>query len=213
MRKVTTMPSSIWPKISSRPDPYRFYLKKLGALYEKMDSRYEEASNHYGFVCRGCDENCCRTKFYHHTFLEYLYLKERFDALSKEKHHTIIYRAKAVCDAHLTADRNGIVPREMCPLNVDSRCLLYSHRPMICRLHGIPHELNRPGLSVQFHQGCNDFYDACKTTDYYPFDRTAIYMELATLEKQFKAEYDIKPKAKMTIAEMLVTYHETHRYR
>jgi len=206
------MTSSILPKISSKPYVYRPFLKNLIDLYEKMDTRYNEASIHYSFVCRGCDENCCRTKFYHHTYLEYLYLKEGFDALFDEKKHTIIYRARAVCDAHVIADRNGIVPREMCPLNADGLCLLYSHRPMICRLHGIPHELSRPGQTGQFHQGCNDFHDACNTIDYYPFDRTPIYSELASLEKQFKAEFVIKQKAKMTIAEMIMTYHETDRH-
>ena len=84
------MTSSILPKISSKPYVYRPFLKNLIDLYEKMDTRYNEASIHYSFVCRGCDENCCRTKFYHHTYLEYLYLKEGFDALFDEKKHTII---------------------------------------------------------------------------------------------------------------------------
>ena len=49
--------------------------------------------------------------------------------------------------------------------------------------------------------------------DYYPFDRTPLYMEMAALEKQFKAESGINQKVKMTIAEMIMTYHETDRHR
>ena len=210
---MTIISSSTIRQLSSQPDLYDAFRKNVVDLYDKMDSRHNEAAIHYGFVCSGCEENCCRTKFYHHTYLECLYLKEGFDALSEENKHTIIYRARAVCDAHSIADRNGIVAREMCPLNVDSQCLLYSHRPMICRLHGIPHELIRPGQTVQFHQGCNDFHDAFNAMDYYPFDRTPLYMEMATLEKRFKAESGINQKVKMTIAEMIMTYHETDRHR
>ncbi len=210
---MTIISSSIIRQLSSQPSPYDAFRKNLVDLYDKMDSRYDDAAIRYGFVCSGCEENCCRTKFYHHTYLETLYLKEGFDALSEKNKNTIIYRARAVRDAHTIADRNSIAAREMCPFNSDSRCLLYSHRPMICRLHGIPHELNRPGKPGQFHQGCNDFHDVFNAMAYYPFDRTPLYMEMAALEKWFKSESGFNQKVKMTIAEMIMTYHETDRHR
>ena len=205
---MAILSSFIMRELLSQPDPYAPFRENMIDLYDKMDCRYNEAAIHYGFFCNGCEENCCRTKFYHHTYLEYLYLKKGFDTLSEDVKHTIIYRARAVCHAHAMADRNGIVAREMCPLNVGGQCLLYTHRPMICRLHGIPHELSRPGQSVQIHQGCNDFHEAFNATDYYPFDRTPLYTELAALEKQFRAESGINQKVKMTIAEMIMTYHD-----
>lgn len=210
---MTIISSTVIGHLSTRPDRYDSFRKDFIELVDKMDRRYDEAAIHYGFVCRGCDENCCRTKFYHHTYLEYLYLKEGFNKLSEEQQQTIIYRAKVVHDAHSMANRTGVVAREMCPFNVGNRCLLYSYRPMICRLHGIPHELRRPGQAVQFHHGCDDFHEVHHAMNYYPFDRTPLYMEMAALEKQFKTESGIQQKVKMTIAEMVMTYHETDRHR
>ena len=54
-----------------------------------MDADYASVSRAYGFTCRGCDENCCRTKFYHHTFLEYLYIKAGFELFEPDKQVTM----------------------------------------------------------------------------------------------------------------------------
>ena len=169
-----------------------------------MDRRYDEAATHYGFICRGCKDNCCRTKFYHHTYLECLYLKEGFDTLSEDHQHTVLNRAKAVRDAHAIADRKGIVSREMCPFNVGNRCLLYSHRPMICRLHGIPHELNRPDGRVTQGPGCGEFDTRCENKGYVPFDRTPHYRRLAKLEGELRRRVAFGRKIRMTVAEMVM---------
>jgi Fe-S-cluster containining protein len=180
---------------------YSPYLVRLVDIYDEMDKTYEETACRYGFICRGCDDNCCRTRFYHHTFLEYLYLREGFGALPKETKQEITNRARVVCDQ---------MPREIdrfvqiCPLNFDGRCILYAHRPMICRLHGIPHELRKPGTDVQYHQGCAAFHNQYKDSAYFRFDRTPLYLNLAKLEKGLKTAMGITDRVRITVAEMLI---------
>ena len=123
-----------------QPSEYLPCLSKLKALYAEMDRQYEHAASHYGFICSGCDDNCCRTRFYHHTFLEYLYIIDGFNRLSAEIKRETRNRARKVCNQ---MNEENTPFGQMCPLNFEGRCILYIHRPMICRLHGIPHELRK----------------------------------------------------------------------
>jgi Fe-S-cluster containining protein len=96
----------------------------------------------------------------------------------------------------------------MCPLNRDGQCVAYPYRPMICRLHGIPHELHRPGGKIIKNPGCDSFFDQCRdrgTTEYIRFDRTPFYQQMAMLEKELRQETGYAEKIKLTIAQMLVT--------
>ena len=45
-------------------------------IYAAMDHAYSVIADQLGFVCSGCEENCCRSRFYHYTYLEYFYLLE-----------------------------------------------------------------------------------------------------------------------------------------
>ena len=74
---------------------------------------------------------------------------------------------------------------------------------MICRLHGIPHELHTPGRDIICQPGCEAFSEQFGEKDYHRFDRTPFYLELASLEKDLKQAADITTKIKMTIADML----------
>ena len=93
----------------------------------------------------------------------------------------------------------------MCPLNLDEMCILYPYRPMICRLHGIPHELKRPEQKTIYGPGCETFDHRCGRRAYFEFDRTPFYQELAKLEQAVKQALGIAEKFKMTIAEMIIT--------
>lgn len=182
----------------------RPFISRLRGLFDRMDRRYAAVSEAYGFVCRGCEDNCCRTRFYHHTVIEYYYIREGFETLHEEQRQKIRHRAGIVDQVHSIADRKGLSAKEMCPLNVDGRCILYAYRPMICRLHGIPHELHRPGKGVERHPGCNAFYDQCPSPAYIEFDRTAFYIEMAKLEQDVKIALGVSQKVKMTVARMLM---------
>lgn len=189
-----------------------FLLHRLADIFEDMDRAYQTASRHYAFQCNGCDENCCMTHFFHHTHLEYHYLMEGIRKLEGNLQKTVFEKAADVAQQSEFAGKPGEPVRIMCPLNHDGLCLVYHHRPMICRLHGIPHELHPPGKPAVYGPGCNQFDAQCGTRQYTPFDRTPFYASIARLEKELKQHTGITAKFKKTIAQMLVEHNEIDRY-
>jgi len=185
---------------------YPVFLDRLQEIFDAMDRAYNEAAEYYQFFCSGCTDSCCLMRFYHHTFLEYLYLLTGYQSVAKKKQNAIIKRAATVCRKTAAVDRQAIRVRHMCPLNIDGLCSLYAYRPMICRMHGIAHELHQPGKAVTFAPGCHVFTKQCSQKEYHPFDRTPFYIELAKLENEFKQAAGIETKIKMTIAEMVCTF-------
>ncbi|CAN2041811.1 YkgJ family cysteine cluster protein [Candidatus Magnetomoraceae bacterium gMMP-15] len=189
------------------------FLENLEKIYEFMDKSYENAALHYGFKCKGCEDNCCFTRFYHHTRIEQFYLIHGFNTLSENQKHEISERAYVVCKKTEKADSIGKKVRLMCPLNFNERCILYQYRPMICRLHGLAHELRPPGRPVQYSPGCDVFTKYCENhvKKYYTFDRTPFYMRMAGLERDLKASLGINEKIKMTVAEIIVDYEKEEK--
>ncbi len=177
----------------------------LSHLYQEMDRSWENTASQYGFQCNGCSENCCETEFYHHTFIEKAYLLHGFKQLPGPAMVSAAKRAKKVCTKRNIASRKGKSIRIICPLNLEGKCILYQFRPMICRLHGIPHELYTPFKGKLQQPGCNagaTFFQAA----YYPFDRTLFYSKMASIEKKY-LEFNFKGTAKrikQTIAQMIV---------
>jgi hypothetical protein len=64
-------------------------LSRLEILFDEMDRAYAQVSDRYGFQCNGCSDNCCLTRFYHHTLLEYLYLVEGMRSLEPDRRRSI----------------------------------------------------------------------------------------------------------------------------
>jgi Fe-S-cluster containining protein len=190
----------------SIPKKQTRFLKQLKSIYAVMDRKYREAADYYGFHCTGCGNNCCFTRFYHHTLLEYLYLREGFQALAPKMKNEIKQRASEVCGTTAAADIQAPPLRLMCPLNFDGLCRLYGFRPMICRLHGLPHELRQPGKDIVHHPGCADFTAQCFEKEYFKFDRTFFFIEMAALEQELRQAVGIIQKIKMSVAEMLTTF-------
>jgi Fe-S-cluster containining protein len=183
-------------------------LKRLGTLFGEMHRGYAAVAGQYGFQCNGCADNCCMTRFYHHTLLECLYLLEGLQTLDSDVRHAICEKALTVTARMEAADRQGKALRIMCPLNQNDRCTLYPYRPMICRLHGIPHELQRTGGNPIMNPGCDAFFHQCRQrgqTNYIRFDRTPFYRQMASLEQQLRRETGYPDKIKFTIAQMLVS--------
>ena len=180
------------------------FVQLLKPIYAAMDDAYEQAAQQYGFSCDGCRDNCCRTRFYHHTLIEYVYLKKGLMSLSVEMQDRVRSRAITVMDTIEKAHDNQGAIRSMCPLNVDTRCILYPYRPMICRLHGIPHELKKPGQPGIMGPGCGTFDSRCGRKPYICFDRTAIYRDMAKLEQAVRQATRVQDRIKMTIAEMIL---------
>jgi Fe-S-cluster containining protein len=184
---------------------YTDFIDRLKRFYVAMDQAYNRAAGHYGFACAGCRDNCCRTRFYHHTVIEYTYIIEGLATLTLKKKIEVKSRAMAVVEETAKADSAGETVRQMCPLNFDELCILYPYRPMICRLHGIPHEFKKPGQKTIYGSGCETFDHRCGRIGYFEFDRTPFYLELAKLEKAVRQALGIAVKFKMTVAEIIVT--------
>jgi hypothetical protein len=180
------------------------FMDRLKQIYAAMDSAYRSTAEHYNFFCDGCRDICCRTRFFHHTIIEYAYLIEGFKTLNLTRQNEVKSRALAVADETTRADRNGTAVRLMCPLNFDELCILYPYRPMICRLHGIPHEHQKPGQNPVYGPGCETFDRRCGAKGYFKFDRTPFYRDMAMLEQEAKQALGFAGKIRMTVAEMML---------
>lgn len=182
------------------------FLERLQRIFAAIDREYTRAIEHYAFQCDGCTQNCCRTRFHHHTYLEYLYVRAGFEKLDPLRQREIQSAAGEVCRKTAKAVLEGVPARFWCPLNDDGRCTLYAFRPMICRLHGIPYELQKPGQNVVYGPGCGTFGDRCADKSYFKLDRTLFYFEMAKLEGEFKDAAGLNGRIKITIAEMIFEF-------
>ena len=196
-----------------RDSRYPALSDRLRDLFAAMDREYTRAAAHYGFQCDGCPDSCCQTHFYHYTHLEYLFIQEGLAELAPAKQREIRTRAENVCRKVGRADREGRLVRVMCPVNHHGSCILYPNRPMICRLHGIPHEFQNPGQQRIHCPGCAPFDERCSDKPYYAFDRTPFYSKMANLEKEFKQTAGISGKIKLTIAEMICGKTQRSEFR
>lgn len=177
--------------------------KSLVSLYELMDHTWDKVAALHHFTCNGCEDNCCRSLFFHHTHIEKAYLLHGFQELTVHKRKKILDRAKTYCQETFSHSSEIKSKKIYCPANEAGLCLLYRYRPMICRLHGLPHELNRPGSGPVRGEGC----DAGRFDDktYVKFDRTPFYQQMGQIEMVFRRDKNIFSKIKETVAQMLVS--------
>ena len=195
-------------KLHLAPQDFADQFNRLEQINEAIDRAYTDVASQYGFHCSGCEDNCCLTRFYHHTYLEFLYLLKGYRGLERSQQIDIREKAESVCSALREADakNNDRSIRLMCPLNFDGFCCLYQYRPMICRMHGLPHELRRPDGRIIQGPGCaylEQHYGKQATVS---FDRTPFYQEMARLEKELRSLVHADTKIKMTVAEMILAF-------
>lgn len=193
------------PLLTADKDILDTSAEKMRYLYDRMGKAYERAASCYGFSCKGCEENCCEERFYHHTLSEVLCLFRGLQALDDVKRNEIFDRARQVADLYKMHDREGQARRIMCPLNSDGLCSLYEHRLMICRLHGVPYKMRRPDNTETQGIGCHRIaWDMSprKSADCM-FDRTDLYRELSGIEIELRQKLGFGHRIKMTIAEMI----------
>jgi Fe-S-cluster containining protein len=179
-------------------------LDQLDAIFAGMDKAYTKAAAACGFKCRGCQESCCRTRFYHHTVLELAYLKQGLAALTATEREAALDAASRQIAVIRRYEVVGEPPRAMCPLNVAGRCRLYAQRPMICRLHGIAHLLQRGDGTYQTGPGCHLYSLQCPEPGAARLDRTPHYRELAALEQLLRRTVNFQGRIKLTVAEMML---------
>ncbi len=190
----------------SRPDAFLPHQRRIEHLFGAMDRFFQETARRYGFACTGCEDSCCRTRFYHFTLVEYLFLHEGFLTLSPDLKNAFSDRALDYRRQMEAADEAGTPFRNFCPLNRQGLCALYRWRPMICRLHGLPNEVHMPGRLPLRGPGCPTFEKTLGQVSYIPFDRTPFYRDMARCEQALRTEVEADRGIRMTVADMLVDY-------
>ncbi len=136
------------------------YLKKYKKLMESTDQIFEKIKSDFPKEVKcepGCTE-CCFALF-DLSLAEALYLNEKFSELDHDLKNSILIEADKA-DRQLTKikkelykeHQQGVPEREIlekasrlkvrCPLLVENKCILYDHRPITCRLYGIPMNMN-----------------------------------------------------------------------
>jgi len=180
--------------------------QRLAGLYATMESRYEEMASRLGLSCTECTDNCCRSYFQHHTYIEWAYLWQGLDSLQPELRQEVVDRARMNVDQSRKLLAQDQKPRLMCPLNDQGLCILYPYRLMICRLHGVPNQVRMPNGQTKQFPGCHRCQALTAGLQRIPvLDRTPLYVELAQLEREFLgSKRGQLPRVDMTLSEMLV---------
>ncbi|MCG8684624.1 MAG: YkgJ family cysteine cluster protein [Desulfobacterales bacterium] len=177
----------------------------LSDLFRDMDNAWDDVASQYEFKCNGCKDNCCLSLFFHHTHVEAAYLAHGFSSLPDEEQKEIAVKAEKYCKETFSLGRDAAAPvskKIACPLLNDGKCRLYQFRPMICRMHGLPHELHKPGPQIIKGPGCDaGKFDRHK---YVPFDRTPFYRRMAGIEMDFRTQTGATGKVKKTVAQILM---------
>jgi hypothetical protein len=180
--------------------------RKLDGLYRRMEQAYAECAREMGLTCTGCPENCCTSYFQHHTYIEWAFLWKGLDAMDQGVRQNVLERSDGYVQEATLLLSQGLRPKIMCPLNEGGLCRLYSHRLMICRLHGVPNVLRMPDGRERMFPGCSRSQEIGRRMGKLPLiDRTRFYRELAQLELEFGgSKLRQLPRVNLTLAEMLV---------
>jgi hypothetical protein len=181
----------------------------LEKIYQELESEYSRVAGELNFSCTGCPDNCCDSYFLHHTYLEWAFLWSGFKQLKTEKQTELIERCQQYIVRCEKMRREGNRPQVMCPLNEDGRCILYNHRLLVCRTHGVPATMTRPDGQILRFPGCfrcQDIVDS-RSEDKDPpsVERTPSLRKIVELEDELlDHKRHLAPKVKLTIAQMLV---------
>ncbi|MEI6134915.1 MAG: hypothetical protein WCP72_08060 [Desulfomonile sp.] len=176
---------------------------RLKELYEQIDYIYRKAAVQSAFSCYGCDgAKCCTVDLIVHTFAEMLYMRRGLGALNRPTRLEIKKRSKQVVELK-RLDSLGEYRNAICAANFDGKCKIYDYRPMICRLAGIPHFIDKPNSTRVFGPGCDRFeLNACDNISVEKIDRTPFYRKLAELEIETINTQGRRTQS-LTIAEIL----------
>ena len=184
-------------------------VRELEEIYSMLQQEYSRVAKELDFSCDGCPDNCCDSYFLHYTYAEWAYLWRGVKQLPQEKQQQLIDRARSYiqeCEKALSRDTR---PQVMCPLNEQGLCLLYKHRLLVCRTHGVPATMTRPdGRTLRFPGcfRCQEIVEGRPGETAAPHvERTPLLQRLARLEGDLlDSRRHLLPKIRMTIAEMLV---------
>lgn len=182
---------------------------RLGEIHQRLQNEYDRVARELHFSCNGCPDNCCDSYFLHHTYTEWAFLWIGFRQLDANRQDELLTRSRAWLEECSKTLAIGARPQVMCPLNDNGWCVLYEHRLLVCRTHGVPARMMRPdGQELRF-PGCFRCQEIVAAE--YPekqgfyVARTPLLHALAALENQLLGgKRHLFPKVRSTIAEMLV---------
>jgi hypothetical protein len=184
-------------------------VRELEEIYRQLQLEYGRVAGELGFSCTGCPDNCCDSYFLHHTYAEWAYLWQGFCQLDAARRDELKARSQTWLAQCEMAQRDGERPQVMCPLNEGGLCILYHHRLLVCRTHGVPASMIRPdGQTLQFPGcfRCQELVDGRPEAESTPrVERTRLFRQLALLEgRLLDNKRHLVPKVRLTIAEMLI---------
>lgn len=184
--------------------------ERMAQLYTQMETDYTNVARALEFSCEGCPDNCCDSYFLHHTYAEWAYLWRGFRQMPPARQEQVRAWAARYRDACRRAEDSGERPQVMCPLNEDGLCILYSHRLLVCRTHGVPARMRRPDGQVLLFPGCFRCQELVEERQKQGMkipsvERTPLLMELVKVEDELLGhKRHVYPKVKLTIAEMIL---------
>ena len=114
-------------------------LENYARLVARVDALSSAIVRDFGekIQCRKGCADCCR--HFSVFWVEAFNLARAVDVLPEKEAEFIRSRARSAAET------------DVCPLLYDGSCLLYEHRPIICRTHGLPILINRDGkASIDF---------------------------------------------------------------
>jgi len=157
---------------------------RLEILYQDMDAAYHAAAREGSFSCQGCDgAACCTVDLAIHTYAEMAYLRLGFHELPRAIKTEMGERARLTVLAKDCAPLGDEYRSAVCAANVEGQCVLYRHRPMICRLAGIPYTATRPDNTIIRGPGCKRFEQEVATTrPRLVLDRSPFYRRMSEIE-------------------------------
>jgi len=182
-------------------------LQCLRLIYEELGQQYDKVAEELHFSCGGCPDNCCDSYFLHHTYVEWAYLWLGFQELDPARQKKIAVKCRDYINRCRLAESKDERPQSMCPLNEKGLCILYEHRMLICRTHGVPATMMRPDGRVLRFPGCFRCQEIVAQKDAPPpvVGRTPMLRRLVLLESELlENRRHLLPGVKMTIAEMIV---------
>jgi len=184
--------------------------REISEIYQALQEDYIQVAEDIGLTCSGCSDNCCDSYFLHYTYCEWAYLWEGIRMLDDAQLDRIMARAEEYVRQSREILEREERPVLMCPLNEDGLCVLYSHRLLICRMHGIPATLTRPDGQLLRFPGCFRCQEIVaekyeNEVEAPAMDRTLLFRRLAGLESRLLGDRrHMFPKVRKTIAEMIV---------
>jgi len=174
-------------------------IKKYAQFLEQAKTVYSEAASKHGVGCKqGCHE-CCSVGFFDITLLDAIYLRSALKQVSAPVRKRVLAKANEQLDilekkrAFSRKDPllktlpaiDSISRRSAkmsCPALANGVCLIYDHRPHICRIFGPT--IRGPRRAVQL-EGCGLFTKDIPEADFPIF---AHYEEERQLQKAMFAK-------------------------